>query len=232
MRAWVIALLLLSGCATRSPAMVVMAAEPGVLAPDSVEGAPGNPFATALIELLNDERLTLADFGGKLRARTAEISRGALTPEIARLAGDGTVRFGAPPPGESRVALVIIHARYTDGWPALAGALHDAGRVTAALKAAGFETRLLLDPGRAQRSAELAAFAQASANAHVALLYSTGHGIMHDGQAYLLDSDFAQGWREERLSDHALPILAMASALRARRANLLLFGGCRTYEWW
>jgi len=225
-------LLLLAGCAARPAPMLVMAAQPGVLAPDAIGDQPGNPFATAFLELLGDEKLALADFGERLRERTAVVSGGLLTPEVARVTGDGTIRLAAREPREKRIALVLIHANYTDRWPRLAGAAHDAARVTAGLRKAGFETELLLDPARDARTAALARFAAASEQADVAVIYTTGHGVMHDDQSFLLDSDFVRGWREEKLADHALRIAALAEALRSRRANLLLFGGCRTYEWW
>ena len=228
----IVLLLMLTGCATRPTATVLMAAEAGVSAPDSVGGQPGNPFATAFLELLRDRELTLHDFVPRLRDRTKEVSGGLLSPEVAQSAAGGPVRLAAPKPGEVRVALVIIHSRYTDGWSPLDGAAHDAKRVTEGLQEAGFETALLLDPSRAEREAALRGFQEKSRRSDVAILYTTGHGVMSGETAFLLDSDFAKGWRDERLAEHAIPIAEMTKALRARKANLMLFGGCRTYEWW
>lgn len=227
-----IASALLSGCMTGPDRTIMMAAEVGARAPDAVGDQPGNPFATAFIALLAEPGLPLGAFGAELRNRTRQISGGLLSPDIGRLTGDASVRLGDPRSGARRIALVVIHARYTDGLPALDGAVHDAGRVGEALTQAGFQTEVLLDPNRTEREAALRRLETSSAGADVAILYSTGHGVMHDGEGYLLDSDFLLGWREEALAAHALRIADLGTGLRAAKANLVLFGGCRTYEWW
>jgi hypothetical protein len=227
-----IALTALVGCSTPAARLLISAAEVGVRAPDSIDGQPGNPFATAFIETLQDTQLPLTGLGTRLRDRTSRISGGLLQPEVGRLVGDGAVTLGDSQVAQRRVALVLIHARYSDGLPVLAGAAHDAVRVGAALRQAGFSTEILVDPARTEREAALQRLARASGRADVALLYVTGHGIMHDEEGYLLDSDFSLGWREEALPEHAIAMSRLGAGMRAARANLVLFGGCRSYEWW
>jgi hypothetical protein len=222
-------LMLLPGASP--PATIIMSAAVGERAPDIVNGQPGNPFATALIEILSEGRMPLAEWGPRLQARTHEISGGFQSPEVVRADADGSLRLAAAVPGERRVALVIIHSAYTHGWPPLPGAAHDARRLPAAFRAAGFDTQVLVDPSRGDREAALARFAQSSARADVAILYSTGHGMMFGNEGYLLDSDYVLGSREERLADRAIALSRMVEALRSPRANLFLFGGCRSYEW-
>lgn len=226
-----IGLLLMHWGQAPSP-VAIMAAPVGVLAPDTVDGQPGNPFATAFIEVLGDEAAPLPETIQRLKSRTQAISKGALLPEVSPIAGDPATRLGARSGSERRVALVLVHSTYTRGWPRLKGAAVDAERVAAALRRAGFDTRMIVDPDRGDRAAALRWLAEESKAADVALLYSTGHGIMHEEDGYLLDSDFAQGWREDQLSSHAIKISELGVALKAKQANLLLFGGCRSYEWW
>lgn len=224
--------LLMPGGGVPPSATMMMAAPIGVRAPDTVDGRPGNPFATAFIEVLGDQRAHLAELSERLKSRTHEISKGALSPDISEITGDPLVRLGGAGPGERRVALVVVHSAYTRGWPTLAGAAVDAERVGLALRRAGFETQTIVDPGRTRRAEALKWLVQASSGADVAVLYATGHGMMFEERGYLLDSDFARGWREDQLAEHAINIEELGIALRAKRANLLLFGGCRSYEWW
>lgn len=227
---WIASALLALGWHAPQP-VSFMAAPIGVRAPDTVDGTPGNPFATAFIEALGDKQLRLADFAGRLRSRTSEISRGLLSPEIAGIA-DADIRLGSASPAQRRVALVLVHAAYTRGWPPLHGAAVDAERVGAALRRGGFETKIIVDPSRSERAEALRWMSEASRGADVSILYATGHGMMFGQSGYLLDSDFARGWREDSLAQHALAIDELDDVLGARQANLLFFGGCRSYEWW
>lgn len=220
----------LGGCSTYSAPTLLMATQIGAPALDEVDGQPGNPFATAFIEALRDPHLKLSEVGPKLILRTTEISGGFQTPEIMRAGGLAPTTLSAAGPALRRVALVIVHSQY-EGWPALMGAAFDAKRVGEALTAAGYRTTVVIDPSRSERARVLDEFAGKSVQSDVAILYSTGHGVMWGEDSFLLDSDYQKGWREDELAHHAIKVSDLGKALKAKGANLLLFGGCRDYVW-
>jgi uncharacterized caspase-like protein len=72
---------------------------------------------------------------------------------------------------------VLVNADYRkSGVASLPGAFFDSQRVSAALTQAGFETTTVLDADGPTARRELVAFAAASADADVALIYTGGHG--------------------------------------------------------
>ena len=231
MRTLAIAILLLLTAAVnpRPEPWVMMATELGAPAYDGFDGEPGNPFATAFIELLRDRELTVAALGPRLRQRTQDISDQLQTPDIVPSPAGGSIRLGQASPEERRVALVLINAQYNAGLPMLPGATHDASRVQGALIAAGFETHLVLDGSRQDIRGALTHFASESAKADVALIYSTGHGVFHGDEALLLDLNFSNDTPAKNLLQSATTLGQLSGALKGRQANLLFFGACRTF---
>ena len=210
--------------------LVAYACESGEVTLDRSDGG-GNPFASALVELLARPSLTGAEFPSQLTALTEKKSRGLQTPELVAT-GNFPVSWALKPvpAAEIRVAWVFVYSDYRKaGGPRLPGAERDLRRVTAALSAAGFRVETVLNPTREELRAAMEELSRRSRDADVAALYLTGHGVEHDGRVYLLPGDYSPDDDPERFPEFALPVASLAEFLKARRANLVFYGGCRTY---
>lgn len=201
------------------PATLVYAAQPGRQAFDG-DAHGGNPFATAVVASLSrgkgDDRTeiveaTLANSGGGQRPQTPS------TPlELA-------------PQGQA-IALIIVFADYgddADGLASLPGAAFDAARVHRAAQRAGYRATFAVVTNRADYLDSLARFYSASRRADVALLYTTGHGFGVRGSSWIIPPDFpvtapGANWRER-----AIEVESLGAGLRARRANIVAYAGCR-----
>lgn len=187
----------------------------------------GNPFASALVEVLKQPGLTLRDFGARMAATTFMRSGGWQSPEVPKATRTPGWRFSANP-DERRVALVLINADYSkSGVTSLPGALFDSGRVTAALEEAGFETKLVLDGGGELVRRELEAFAARSADADVAVIYTGGHGVQHKRVVYWIMGDYPEPHSSKWLGSHAFALRDIGGFARATSLNLILYGACR-----
>lgn len=212
--------------AASPPPATIYATRPGLQTRDSASDG-GNPFASAFIELLARPDLDLQAFAGELAARTERLSDGFQMPDLPADIGHTDIRLGQAGPSERRVALVLVISEYSFGLPVLPGARHDAVRVAEALRHAGFDTHLALDPERTKVESTLADFAARSADADIALVYTTGHGIEVRGTGYLLNADFPAMLGHHALPVYATPLSRIAASARARNLNLMFYAGCR-----
>lgn len=186
----------------------------------------GNPFASALVEVLKEQPRTLADFSARMAAANAKHSGGWQQLQFPKNPPDPNWRFDKA--GERRVALVLINADYSKapGVYSLPGAAFDARRVPKALIEAGFETLVVLDKdGDAARRA-LADFAKVSETADAALIYVGGHGIQHKRTVYWMMGDYPEQ-DAKWLPTHAISLDEIGQAGRAREMNLVLYASCR-----
>jgi hypothetical protein len=186
----------------------------------------GNPFASALVEVLKQAPLTLADFGGRMAAANAKYSGGWHQMQMPRK---------LPAPGwrldgddHKRVALVLINADYSqsDGVYSLPGAAFDAQRVPKALIDAGFETLVVFDKDAGAARRALTDFARLSETADASLIYVGGHGIQHKRTVYWMMGDYP-GRNAAWLTSHAISLDEIGRAGRAKTANLVLYASCR-----
>ncbi|MDZ4200098.1 MAG: caspase family protein [Kiritimatiellia bacterium] len=205
---------------------IFWATQPGAEALDVADGG-GNPFAGALTELLNREKLDYATLVAELPALTEKKSFGRQVPQMPPAPLDWRIRPVSA--GEKRVGLIVMFSDYPaeGSVPSLPGARKDAIRLTAAFKAAGFETQTLLNPKAEELRKSLKTFAAHSAEAAAAAIYVTGHGAEINGAVYLLPGEYPFAAGESALSLHAVALTEWVSALWARRVNLLFYGGCR-----
>lgn len=209
--------------------MLFLASQSGRSTLDQGEGG-GNPFASALIELLARPALTLASLRSGLVELTRARSRGYQEADVSHATSRRRWRVRPVPAREKRVALVFVYADYERaGAPSLPGARRDLDRIRDALEGAGFAVTAVVDPSTAERSALLERLDAESRDAAAAVLYVTGHGFEHDGRVYLTPHDFPFREGAGRLEDRAVHVAGLADHLRARSANLLFFGGCRQY---
>jgi len=185
----------------------------------------GNPFASALCDVLPELPLTLETFGARMALANSLHSRGWQNIQMPRKLPDPKSKLGVE--GQSRRALVLINADYSKSEAySLPGAKFDARRVPAALQVAGFETTLVLDATVDAARAALDAFATHSASADVALIYVGGHGLQHKRTVYWMMGDYPE--RDSKwLATHAISLDEIAGAGTARQANLVLYASCR-----
>lgn len=217
-----------SSVANSTDPIYLYASQSGQRTLDRGEGG-GNPFASALVELLNREALNFDSFRTELIELTDRKSRGFQRPEIQGPSSMHRWQFLPKPENETRVALVLVFSDYTasGGASSLPGAKHDAQRVAEALNKAGFKVETVLDPDRAKMEAALKQLSTQSATADVGVIYTTGHGVEVERVTYLLPGDYPVEQRVAVLKDRAVRVTVLGSALRARRANLVFYGGCR-----
>lgn len=202
----------------------VFATQPGHRASDTRRGPePGSPFGSAFAEALAR--------GQNLEALLREVA--ALTRERSRPRGQAIAlppvipRWSPRQAEERRVALVLVVSDYRHHRD-LAGARHDARAVADALQSAGFATTRVLDPAAASLDAMLEAFAAQSAGADVAAIFASGHGLAVAGVEFLLLPEApARPGRHDLRPAVAVGLPRLAAAARARRLNLILYGGCR-----
>jgi len=180
----------------------------------------GNPFASAVIQLLGRRSITFATFQTDLTALTKQKSKGFQDSDVVGGGGLSTWRLLPKPPTEKWVALVLVFSDYS-AFSALPGAKRDLHRVANALHGVGFEVWAISDPDQATLSKVMRSFADLSTRSDVSVLYATGHGGEVHGATYLLP-----GYSRSYL-DRPVQLSTLASILRARRANLVFYGGCR-----
>lgn len=189
----------------------------------------GNPFASALVELLARDSLTFEEFSMQLVDLTKLRSKGLQEPDVLPSTNHGTWRFLPKPSTERRVALVLVFSDYSasDTEKSLPGAKHDLKRISDALDKAGFEVEAVLDPDRSKVEIALREFADSSEASEVALLYTTGHGVEVEGSVYLLPTEYPFSQGGAALNEHGVLLTALGSAVRASQVNLVFYGGCR-----
>jgi hypothetical protein len=195
---------------------------------DQGEGG-GNPFASALIESLARDRLTLRVLTEDMADLTVSKSRGFQRPDLPSAVNLPDFPIKPKHSTQLYVALVLVFSDYSasGGAASLPGAKYDAYRVAAALKGVGFETQRLIDPTREHLGTLLQAFASRSGSAEMALIYATGHGAHVAGETFLLPGDYPLLDQGLSLESYALRVSELASVTRAKHLNLVCYGGCR-----
>jgi Caspase domain len=195
---------------------------------DQGEGG-GNPFASSLIEILARPSVKLSEFSTELTALTRKKSGNFQSADVPQISQQETWSVVPPAIGERRRALVLVFSDYqkSGGAQSLPGAKHDADRISLALSGAGFEVEVATDLDLNSARVTLAAFARRTADADVGLIYATGHGVEVAQTIYLLPGDYPVQLQNTALASRALPLSTLADALKARRTNLLFYGGCR-----
>ncbi len=219
----------LDGGSSKVPAQPLFyyAGAPGRLTTDR-DRTGGNPFATALVDVLDDPGLRLRDFGTSIAGATHLASDGWQSAQVPRRVPLPNWRFSGDVAGEDRVALVLVNSDFeAAGVSSLPGALFDAARVPEALGRAGFETQVVLDRDGAAVRAALEAFAIRSAEADVAVIYLGGHGVEHGRVVYWLMGDYPDPQSSAGLATHAFALPDVAKAARAGMLNFVMYAACR-----
>jgi hypothetical protein len=214
--------------------LVYYATRSGGTTLDTGEGG-GNPFASALIELADEQSLQLRNLAGRLRRLTAAKSG---RHQITECAGDPrlpawTFREDIGLRKEKRSALVLVVSDYSGFGPgaSLMGAARDERRIAAMLAQHGFSVTQGIGRRRQELMSALVSFRHHCQGSDIGVIYSTGHGVERDGTVYLLPGDYPMrdGCGRFQLKRHAVSVTHMIHAASARGQNLVFFAGCRTH---
>lgn len=126
-----------------------------------------------------------------------------------------------------RKALLIGNNRYPK--QALANAVNDATDLSAALKATGFQTELIVDADLRTMDLAVQRFIQTLNAGDVALFYFSGHGIGVDGENFLLPISFAAE-SEADIRYQAYSAARVRDLMKSRNIGLsiLILDACRS----
>jgi len=164
---------------------------------DNGEGG-GNPFASALIELLLYDKLSFIDFKFKLINLTLKKSNGFQKPEIWSKEENLNWEFLPISKIEKRVALILVFSDYKNSKiNSLQGTKNDLKRIANKLLKVGFEVTTAIDPNNLEFKKILNKFSIDSKESDIAMIYTTGHGFEMDSLTYTIyingDTSFAIG---------------------------------------
>jgi len=131
------------------------------------------------------------------------------------------------PTPEVRVALVVGNAAYANRDNVLRNPTNDAHAVAAVLREIGFDVVEGDDLNWVAFNQLLHDFFRRAANARVALLFYSGHGMQVDGKNYLIPVDAKLADRSD-LSFETVDIDKLLDQLSSpRRTNIILLDACR-----
>jgi len=220
--------LIIASSVVRAETLVFFASASGKQTNDNREGG-GNPFASALIEILARPSVKLSELPAALRQLTIEKSKGFQSPDVPTSIAEHSLSLVPPYGAQRRIALVLVVSDYngSGGIESLPGAKYDSLRVASALTRVGFNTEVALDLGLQSMRERLAAFRARSIESDAAVVYTTGHGVEVAGTVYLMPGDYPVAERDRSLGEKALRLSEIADALRAKKINLVFYGGCR-----
>src|SRR5277367_3365414 len=127
---------------------------------------------------------------------------------------------------ETRVALVVGNAGYEHA-DVLANTVNDAVAVSSLLKKAGFDVDERDNLGVVEFKRAVRDFARTAANADIAVVYYSGHGMGFDGRNYLIPTD-ARLANESDVEDEAIPLdRVLAATHAAKKLSLIILDACR-----
>ena len=133
-----------------------------------------------------------------------------------------------PAVADKRVALLIGNGTYS-AVPALANPRNDVMLLKSALETAGFDdVRVALDLGQKSMLKALNSFADAAADADIAVLYYSGHGLEMGGVNYLVPVDATLATDTDVPDETVTLERAMQALDGAKRLKLVILDACRT----
>lgn len=155
-------------------------------------------------------------------ARKVSAWMGWLFAVLIALAGTSTARAEDALHG---IALVIGQSRY-EHLPELPNPANDARAIDRLLSNLGFEVDTVFDGDRKRLQRSLDRFVEDAADADVALIYYSGHGIEAGGENFLLPVDVAPAATME--ADELVPVSSFLARLQAAApVTIVLLDACR-----
>jgi hypothetical protein len=214
----------------RAPIWVCYATQPGGVTLDGVR-QPGNPFATALLEVADTRNMPMGKWPSALERLTTRESEGR---QLVQAVGDIATpawRFRTPKkekPGARECLLLMVSDYSRAGLRSLPGAAVDGRRLGAMFRASGFHVTHAPGPERVRLLDSLEQFAERSEGSEIAVIYATGHGIHAHGRTCLLPGDAAGPLQRGSLRAQAISVTGMMNSARSGTQNVVFFAACRT----
>ena len=209
---------------TQAGTVVAYAGAPGELVSDGVRNSP---YAEALLRYL-DAPLDVGSMLRSVRDSVLESTSGTQEPvahvslpgRSVYLAANPASRLSESPPAEEtvrradsrRVALTIGNAAYEHVNP-LRNSLNDAVAISSSLERLGFSVTLLADTDKAALETGLRVFRAQAANAEIAVVYYSGHGVVNAGNHCLVPVD-ARLRSIENFDDEVVPLDLVMRAVK------------------
>lgn len=213
----------------RAPTWVCYATQPGGVTLDGLR-QPGNPFATALLEVADTLSLPMEKWPSALERLTSRESDGRQLVQVTGDIATPAWRFRTPKqgkPGRRECLLLMVSDYSRAGVRSLPGAALDARRLGAMFRASGFHVTRAPGPERVRLLDSLDLFAERSEGSEFAVIYATGHGIHAYGRTYLLPGDAAGPLQRGALRAQAISVTNMMNSARSETQNVVFFAGCR-----
>src|ERR1700722_18145591 len=127
---------------------------------------------------------------------------------------------------ETRVALVVGNAKYEHA-DVLANTVNDAMAVSSLLKKAGFDVEERDNLTVVEFKRVVRDFERTAANADIAIVYYSGHGVEFAGTNYLIPTD-ARLANDSDVEDEAIPLDRLLAATHAaKKLSLIILDACR-----
>lgn len=133
-------------------------------------------------------------------------------------------------PQQKRLALVIGIKEYEFAGK-LKNTINDAEDMAAVLKKVGFEVMMYHDLDYRGFMAAIRSFAEKAPAYDILLFYYSGHGIMHEGDNYLVPTDASILNSEEQIAEECINIRRVTSNFNKveGKANIAIVDACRNY---
>ena len=195
--------------------IVAYAGKPGGFVADELDGARNSPYADALLRYI-EAPLDVGSMFRWVRDAVLESTSGRQNP-VTRLSLSGRSVYLAANPASrpsghkpeqgarpTRVALTIGNADYEHA-AALKTPVNDAAEVASALERLGFAVVRLENTDRGTLESGFREFREMAANAKIAVVFYSGHGIEVAGEHFLVPVD-AQFTSTDNADDAAVPL--------------------------
>lgn len=136
------------------------------------------------------------------------------------------VVLALPATAAERIALVVGMARY-DHIPTLKNTVNDARGVAGALETIGFRVTTLIDAPLGEFRRTLDQFAFQAETAELALIYFAGHGVVREGENFLVPVD-AEVRSNQDVKDKSVSLTDLLLAVdKARKMRIVILDSCR-----
>ncbi|NBB31528.1 caspase family protein [Cellulophaga sp. BC115SP] len=212
---------------------VVYATSAGATADDNVASTNGL-FTENLLQYLSIPNMSLSSILNGTRKEVYKKSNKTQLPEDhVKLLGDFyfLVSRDAPKPvpvhseinSYKKIALVIGNANYTSG-PLLINATNDADSMEVVLKKSGYEVIKMKNLSKIELRKAIVSFNDKLSSYSEALVYYSGFGLVYDGQATIISTDFKNEAFDTEVT--LKEVFAESNANRRDLTKIIIWDSC------
>ena len=151
--------------------------------------------------------------------------RGVIQLVMAAIAAACLFAAGPVMADGKRVALIIGNANYASN-PSLANPSNDARLIADKVRSIGFEVTTANDVSLATLRQTLIAFGSKADNAEVALIYYAGHGVMVNGENWIVPVDAAL-LNPREVVNQAMRLSDLTNTVSGAKIKVVLLDACR-----